>query len=76
MYRIYLAVGTERSVVIVANAADSIKLEILAEPLGGPVQLYEIGLAHPDTPPGALLIGLTDSVTKYRPLGKAITTEE
>ena len=72
MQRIYLAVGSRLAAVIVTRDAADITLTGLAVTLGAPVELFEVGLAHPQTPPGPLLCGDAAEVTRLRPLGRHV----
>jgi len=73
--RIYLAIGPDRAAVIVCRDPSDIDLAGLATTFGGPVDLHEVGIARPETPPGPLLIGDASEVNRWRPIGKKIEME-
>ena len=72
MNRIYLAVGSRLAAAIVARDAADITLAGLAVTIGAPGELYEVGLAHPQTPPGPLFCGEAAEVSRLRPLGRRV----
>ena len=74
MNRIYLVTGSKHSAIVVCRDRGDINTEMMGS-MGDvtEIKVYEIGMAHPETPPGCMLIGDTMGLTRIRPLGKDAT---
>jgi hypothetical protein len=70
--KLYLAVGSTHATVFGCLDAAHIDLRALGRVIGSPVELHELGIAHPDTPPGPLLHGDAADISRWRPLGKRV----
>ena len=71
MHKIYLIFGPISAAIAVCHDHTDIDIEKL-QSLGDPIEVREIGRAHPDTPPGLLLIANTYRLTGLRPIGAQV----
>jgi hypothetical protein len=69
MNKLYLIVGSDNSAVVNCRSRSDLDITNM-QILGENIQVWEIGIAHPKTPPGCLLAGSTSEITRRLPIGR------
>jgi hypothetical protein len=70
---IYLVKGNELSFILILKNLKNMDREKTNVIVGGGIEIYEIGDENNNVPPGALLIGKSEELTMWRPLGKKVS---